>query len=288
MKYIRTTYKEYIKSKYIIALIPLENDFLFKKWGIKSILMNNYITYEYNSIKPSELTSNIIIMLGRADDIYKRFDLGILSMEYILKEVPQCHMKIISNVINTEFLQNLVKNLNLENNIRFVGFSSKPEKHLTDASLHVFPSLTEAFPMALAETKIFGIPNILLGLDYISLCNGGTIIIYNESPESLAKASILILTNEKYRKKFGKEARKSMKKYNNKLLLTRWLKLILSIFNGEDYYQKLRNKDKKITKAYAINILKNQISLIKKRKQNFKNITISDFMNFNILQNYTK
>lgn len=181
--------------------------------------MNNYMTYNYNSIKASDMSSKIILMLGRADDIYKRFDIGVLSMEYIIKEVPKSKMKIISEIINSESLQNLVNNLNLGNNIFFVGFSLNPEQFFSNASLHIFPTLTEAFPMAMAETKIFGIPNILLGLDYVSLSKGGTIIIYDESPESIAKASISILKLRQYGEKIGKEARNSMKKYNNKKLL---------------------------------------------------------------------
>ena len=38
-----------------------------------------------------------------------------------------------------------------------------------------------------------------MGLDYISLANKGTIIIYNDSPESLSKESIKILINFKYK-----------------------------------------------------------------------------------------
>jgi hypothetical protein len=45
--YYRTLYSAYKQSKYVISLVPFENDYLFKKWGINSILMNNFISYEY-------------------------------------------------------------------------------------------------------------------------------------------------------------------------------------------------------------------------------------------------
>ena len=35
--YIKNVYKAYKQAKYIISLIPFENDYLFKKWGINSI-----------------------------------------------------------------------------------------------------------------------------------------------------------------------------------------------------------------------------------------------------------
>ena len=99
-------YDAYKNSKYVISLIPFENDFLLKKWGINSILMNNFITYEYNLINPSNLISKIILMMGRANDKFKRFDLGIYAMKFILKEIQDCEMKIISNINNSVMLRN--------------------------------------------------------------------------------------------------------------------------------------------------------------------------------------
>ena len=68
-------------------MVPFENDYLLKKWGIDSILMTNFLTYDYNSVIPSTLSSKNILMIGRADDKIKRFDLGIKAMHYIIKEI---------------------------------------------------------------------------------------------------------------------------------------------------------------------------------------------------------
>jgi glycosyltransferase involved in cell wall biosynthesis len=228
-------YKEYINSKYIISLVPIENDYLFQKWGINSILMDNFMTYEYNSTKPFDLSSETIIMLGRADDKNKRFFLGIQAMEYIIKEKLECEMKIISYINkNTNFLMDLANNINLKNNIKFVGFTSQPEILFKNASLHIMPSISESFSLAVGETKIYGIPTIILGLNYLSLSNFGTIILYDDTPENIARESLKILNNEKYRKILGKKAKQSMKRFNNKILLKKWLKLILCIYNGNN------------------------------------------------------
>ena len=259
-------YELFKKSKYIISLIPFENDYLFKKWGINSILMNNFIQYEYNLIVPSNLSSKTILMIGRAKDKLKRLELGIKAMKYIIKEIPECEMKIISDLNGIKHLKNLIKFLKLEKSVKFVGYTSTPEIYFKNSSLHIFPSISESFGLVLAETKIYGIPNILVGLDYISLAKGGTIIIYKEDEKLIAKEAIKILKNEKLRKKLGKEARESMKKFNNKNLLKRWIKVLLSIFNGYKFFQKLKLKDKKISKLNALNILKNQFKIIKKKK----------------------
>ena len=277
------TYQEYINSKYVISLIPLENDYIFKKWGINSILMNNFITYEYELINPSNLFSNTIIMIGRADDKYKRFDLCFQAFEYILQYISDCKMNIISSTNKTLFLQNLEHNLNLKNNIKFLGYISEPQIFLKNASLHIIPSISESFSMVLCETKIFGIPNILIGLEYLTASSGGTVIIYDDSPELLAKESINILKNNKYKKLLGKQARLSMKRFNNTLLFGRWIRLIISIYNNN--YQKMINENIKISDNKAINLLKKEINLIKKRNSKLNNITINEILNISYLKN---
>ena len=93
--FFKTYYQAYKNCDYSISLVPFENDYLFKKWGINSILIPNFVQYEYNEVIPSNLSSNIILMIGRGNDKYKRFDLGIKAMKFIIYEVPQSEMKIV-------------------------------------------------------------------------------------------------------------------------------------------------------------------------------------------------
>lgn len=73
----QNVYNEYKNSKYIISIIPFENNYLLKKWGINTIYMNNFLTYEYNKIIPSDLSTKKILMIGRASDKFKRFELEL-------------------------------------------------------------------------------------------------------------------------------------------------------------------------------------------------------------------
>ena len=124
----------------------------------------------------------------------------------------------------------MIKNLKLENNVKITGYQKNIENYLQNASLHIFPSISECYPMVLGEAKIFGIPTILCGLDFLALAKGGTVIIYDDNPDTIAKEAIKILKNETYRKQLGKEARESMKNHKNKIIKEKWIKLILSIY----------------------------------------------------------
>ena len=245
--------------------------------------MNNFITYDnkYLKIIPSDLSSKTILMIGRANDRLKRFNLGIMSMKYITKEIPDSKMLIISKIIRINHLVNLVKKLNLKKNIEFVGYTNKPEIFFKNASLNIITSISESFCMVLCETKMYGIPNILLGIDYLSAGKGGVINIYDDKPETIAKEAIKILNNHTYRKKLGKIAIESMKTFNNQITIKKWIKLILAIYKGDEYYSKLKEENEKISEKEAINHLIKQLNILKMRNPQMKNLTLMKIINFN-------
>ena len=56
------------------------------------------------------------------------------------------------------YLENLVRNLNLEEKVVFLWFQKNPYKYLRHASLFCFTSLSEALPTVLIESLILRIP----------------------------------------------------------------------------------------------------------------------------------
>ena len=278
-KFKDTIYEIYKECKYIISLIPLENDYLFKKWGINSILMDNPLTFEYDSVIPSDLSQNNIVMIGRGNDINKRFDIGIKSMKNIIEEIPDCKMYIISDKF--EELEKLIKSLNLEKNVIFTGYQKNIEAYLKNSSLHIFPSIAESYGLVMSETKIYGIPTILCGLDYITLAKGGTVIIYDDNPNTIAKEAIKILKNETYKKKLGVEARKSLDKHNNNVIAKRWVKLLLAVYKGDNKSFRELEEDK-MTEEEAERILNNQLKLIHMRVPRLKDITLEQLKSYSL------
>ena len=282
-------YKEYLNSKYVISLIPLESDYLFKKWGINSILFENFLTYDYNSTVPSDLSKKHILLIGRGRNKFKRFEIGIQAIEYIKNKIPEVKLLIVSKSIGVDNLKNYIDNLQLNYNIEFSNYSSDPSIYFKDASLNYLTSISESYSLVLSETKIHGIPSILLGLDYIAIAKNGTIIIYDDRPETLAKESIKILFHKKYKKKLSNAARNSMKKFNNENIYKKWKILLLSVYNNyKNYKEYFVSKVNKTKELY--NILQKQVILLNKRMPDLKNITIStmeNLVNINI-SNYIK
>ena len=134
--------------------------------------------------------------------------------------------------------------------------------------------------MVISETKIFGIPTIICGVDYLALAKNGTVIIYDNNPNSLAKEAIKILNDEKYRKKLGIEARESMKEIKNDIIINKWTTLLLSVYKGIDVFsiQNLLNDEHiPIKQKEAIKILNNQMNIYKANFPNLKEATLENF-----------
>lgn len=279
-KFKDTVYNLYKKCKYVISVIPVENDYLFKKWGINSILIDNPSTFELHSVVPSDLSKKNIIMIGRGRDPIKRYELGILAMPEILKEIPECKMNIVS-ASNLKLLK-LIVDLKIENNVKFTGYKNNIEIYFKNSSLHILSSLSESYSLALGEAKIFGIPSILCGLDYLALAKEGTVIIYDDNPLSIANEAIKILKNDEYRKKLGKDARESMKKRTNELIAKKWVKILLSVYKGDDKLFNNLSNENKISEEEAIHILKNQLNLLQKRNKRFSRLTLDKFIAYSL------
>ena len=67
--------------------------------------------------------------------------------------------------------------------------------------------------------------------------------------------------------------------------LKRWVKLILYIFKGDVYYKSFKNQERNIPENKSLDIIKNQIKLLKMRNKNFENITTNKLENFTFLEN---
>ena len=147
--FYKSIYEEFYSSKYIVSIVPFDNDYLFNKWGLSTILMENFMTHEFDFVLSSDLSTKTILLIGRGFAKKKRFHIGIEAFEYIINEIPDCELIIVSKIDGIEKIVKLVNNLDLDNNIRFSGYTSSPDIYFRNASLNIIPSISEAFPMVL-------------------------------------------------------------------------------------------------------------------------------------------
>ena len=238
-------------------------------------------TFNQNETPQSELKTHNLMMLGRLSDKKKGLIYAIKAMALIIKEIPDAKLYLVSSDSKTEETIKLINELNLNDNIIFISFTRNIQKYFLSSSVFFFPSLTEAFPMALNEAKAYGLPCVGFNVEYSYPFKKGIIKVEMFNYEGLAKEVIKLLKNYDYRIQKGKEAKESLNIFNNNMTTQMWEKLFNSLLSGEKDFQRYRKKVKK--KYFNMNIAKShleqQFEYIKKYNKFFSCYSLDDFTN---------
>ena len=246
----------------VFGFTPTQIYYYHKQGLNQSIYMPGHLYYEPRDNTPAKLQNKNLIMVGRASN-GKRYNLAINALRYIIKEIPDCKLTIVSNP--SQELIKLSKDLGVYDHVIFTGTKDDVHKYLVDASIYLLLSDYESYCYALAEAKAFGLANINLGKKYLVLTENGTININNDDPEEIADICIKLLKNQTYLKEEGMLARKSLEQYNYEYLNERYYKVMVSLYNN-DFISYAEKEYKKINISKEDSILKEEFELLKKRK----------------------
>jgi glycosyltransferase involved in cell wall biosynthesis len=132
----------------------------------------------------------------------------------------------------TKYLRYLVKDLNLESNINFLGRMSADEiaKQISVSHIVVIPSAIENAPNSLAESELVGVPTIASfvggNMDMMTHNVDGFLYCYNE-PGMLAEYVSRIFDDDKLALELSKNAHQTAMKRHDPEMLE---KMLLSIY----------------------------------------------------------
>ncbi len=150
------------------------------------------------------------------------------------------------------YLKRLIKNLNLEKDVYFLGWQKNPFKFLSRSKLFVFPSLWEGLGIAILEAMVCGLPvissdcksgpreilapstdldNQTKNIEYVkygilvpvcskNLPETNTPLTRNEN--ILSKATIEVLTNEKLSNDLATKAKQRAKDFDIRNIIKKW------------------------------------------------------------------
>lgn len=175
-------------------------------------VIKNPLVFELNEIKQSKLKNNIIVWVGRLDELHKRFQEPIDMMKVLLKKVPDAKLMIVGRDAddrNYNRLKNRIAKLRMEDSVILCGFQKDVAPFYEMASVYLMTSNFEGYPMTLVEALSFGLPVVMYDIPYLTLQNGnkGITVVEQGKTEFLANAVEELLQNAELRKNQGKEAR---------------------------------------------------------------------------------
>lgn len=163
----------------------------------------------------------------------KRCCLDLLKVyKQLRNDYPDWVLDIIGDGKERDNLEKYIKNNNLEKYVTLHGFQGKEyiDKLMNKSSIYLMTSFTESFGIVLIEAMSHGLPCIAFssaeGAREIINSGENGYLIKNRNYEMMIKKISDLIENTEERKKIGKSARESIKKYTSDVVGEEWLTLI--------------------------------------------------------------
>lgn len=170
--------------------------------------------------KPVEVEKDDTFVVGIVKSLEKRYGIEYLikAFKLLKDEYPnkKLLLKIGGSGQNLDNLVNLVDELDLKNEVEFLGRIAPDNiaKAFCSFDVTVFPSLREGFGVAAIESQACEVPVIVtnVGGHPESLDNNTTgFIVDSKNPEQIKEKIVTLMNDEKLRKDMGKQGRKFVK-----------------------------------------------------------------------------
>jgi len=280
-------WQNFIKLDSFVHIIP-DDYWIYKRFQFNNnIFIPNIYTFDSTKTPSSPLKNKNILMVGRFDDVLKGAVYGIQAMAEIVKEVPDAKLTILG-LNPPQHLLDLIKQLKIENNVNWPGFSTNITEFYLNTSVLLVTSVSESFPMVMNEGKAHGLPIVAFEIDYCPCFQSGVITVEMFNYKEMAKETIKLLKDYNYRKKKGKESKLSLNNYiNNNETIEMWDRLFSSLIsdNAEDYKKFQKEVENKFyNESLAKKHLEKQYHYAQQFNKYFKchsfeNFTTLDYIN---------
>jgi glycosyltransferase involved in cell wall biosynthesis len=263
----------------IISSVPCQIYMYHLQQLNQSIYLPQHLPFEYKEIQPSKLETKNILMIGRIS-YEKSYELGIKEMPIIIKKSPDAILKIIGGFNKyTKSLKRLAQDLHVSNNVKFYYSQQDLRPFYRNASLYFMTSSAESFSFVLAESKAYGLANIVTGKEYLVLTKKGSIVVKDNDYEEMAYKTIELFSNITYLREQGKSARESLNDFLSEKVDLRYINLYESLMNGtsKEYFDS--EYKKYINETESLKDLLTSLELAKaKRPKKFHCFKFEDFL----------
>ena len=263
----------------IISSVPCQIYMYHLQQLNQSIYLPQYLPFNYKEIQLSKLETKNILMVGRISS-EKQYELGIKAMKIIIKIFPDAILKIIGGFNPyTKTLIKLAQDLNVSKNVIFYGSQQDLRPFYSNASIFFMTSSAESFSFVLAESKAYGLANIITGKEYLALAKEGSIIVKDNDYEEMAYQAIKLFSNMTYLREQGKSARESLNNFLPEKVDKRYINLYESLMNGtsEQFFDS--EYKKYINETESLKELLSSLELAKtKRPERFHCFKFEDFL----------
>ncbi|WP_266202560.1 glycosyltransferase family 4 protein [Pontibacter kalidii] len=180
------------------------------------------ISVVYNPIKYKEFKRDNeeqrdrirFVTVCRLDKI-KNLDRFIRVFSTLVESGSNCELIIVGDGPEKGALTDLTKELYLEDNIKFVGFSNEPSSFLLNSDFFVLPSYSEGLGNAIMEAMLTGLPCIVSevggGVELVEEGVNGWLLNPHSESNILEKLNLALSIDAVAAKKMGERSQELLK-----------------------------------------------------------------------------
>lgn len=239
-------YKSERINKYIAISEAVKKKLL--NYGIDNakieVIYNSTDTIKFNP----NVESNVRKELGIPDNLfvcclvsnysyYKGHTFFLEAIPEITKNFPEAKFLIAGVIIND--LKDIARNLNIANNIFFLGFRRDIPQILKASNLLVCPSIEEGLGVAIIEAMAMELPVVATNVGGISELVQNKlsgILIESKNAKALSDAIIYMIKNPEDAKKMGKKGRELVvKNFSFETMISKHEKLYAELLNKDSF-----------------------------------------------------
>ncbi len=221
----------------VIALSDTDAAFwgMFNKKIFKAI---NPPTFDCGAIEPVKPCANgkNILWLGRVSP-EKHPEYAIEAFGIVAREVPNAKLALVGSASSEEYgrkIDALVAGSPVADRIERHPWTNDQASFYSSSSLFLMTSDQEGYPLALAESKTFGLPCVMFSLPYLELVKGNCGILSAQFGDvhELAKLMIDVLTDDELCMALGRDARASVEALDGYDYAAFWAEVFLEATSG--------------------------------------------------------
>ena len=215
----------------VVFLTDKQKEYVSNRFGERDsyCVIRHPIPTNIDKVKQKSTNSKTISMLARLVSI-KQIDHAIKAMKYVVEHDRDVCLNIYGKGEEAKNLEELIRSLKLQNNIKLMGYTDNPKKVLLESSISLITSQTEAFCLSIQESLALGTPvvsyNCNFGPSEMIIDGKNGRLVEQGNIEGLAKAILDILENDQVLFSMSRQAIEESYRFSDANILKKWEALI--------------------------------------------------------------
>ncbi len=208
------------------------------------VIYNGVNTSKFKPIEVKRDDKRPVVVSVARIDAFKDIVCLIQAMKYAKEQIPDIQCLIYGTSVNLDYslrcLQ-AVKELQLEDTVKFMGGTKEPEKVYNAADVIAISSITEGFPFTIIEAMACGKAIVASEVGGVgeALEDCG-LLVRSRRPRDLSEAIVRLIKDENLRHKLGADA---LKKVHDKFTLEKCVDGFKKEYEGLTTLYKTRKEE---------------------------------------------